>query len=153
MTPKKYPQNLNAPKNIHFSENPKKYWNSEFWTQKNGPSLRICENIRVPPWGWVRISKMVWFSYNISTIWPLQSLYSLNNIIELRHSDFQQYGMCDQQSVRSACAYAQSDQSLCLSLEYSMGVKLLTEHHLECLSLKGGCTGSSESTLVKIPHC
>ena len=34
-----------------------------------------------------------------------------------------------------------------------MIVKLLTEHHLECLSLKGGCTGSSESTHVKIPHC
>ena len=35
------------------------------------------------------------------------------------------------------------------SLECSMSVKLLTEHHLEFLSLKGGCTGSSESTLVK----
>ena len=34
-----------------------------------------------------------------------------------------------------------------------MSVKLLTEHHLEFLSLKGGCTGSSESTLVKMPHC
>ena len=33
-----------------------------------------------------------------------------------------------------------------------MSVKLLTEHHLEFLSLKGGCTGSSESTLVKMPH-
>ena len=61
--------------------------------------------------------------------------------------------MCDQQSLRSACAYAQSDQSLCLSLEYSKSVKLLTEHHLELLSLKGGCTSLSESTLVKIPHC
>ena len=29
----------------------------------------------------------------------------------------------------------------------------LTEHNLEFISLKGGCTGSSESTLVKIPHC
>ena len=38
------------------------------------------------------------------------------------------------------------------SLEYSMSVKLLTEHRLEFLSLKGGCTGSSESTLVKMPH-
>ena len=47
---------------------------------------------------------------------------------------------CDQQSLRSACAYA---------LEYSMSVKLLTEHHLEFLS----CTGTSESTLVKMPHC
>ena len=34
-----------------------------------------------------------------------------------------------------------------------MSVKLLTEHHLEFLDLKGGCTGSSESTLVKMPHC
>ena len=34
-----------------------------------------------------------------------------------------------------------------------MSVKLLTEHNLEFLSLKGGCTGSSESTLVKMPHC
>ena len=34
-----------------------------------------------------------------------------------------------------------------------MIVKLLTEHHLECLSLKGGCRGSSESTHVKMPHC
>ena len=32
-------------------------------------------------------------------------------------------------------------------------LKLLTKHHLEYLSLKGGCTYSSESTLVKIPHC
>ena len=31
--------------------------------------------------------------------------------------------------------------------------KLLTENHLEFLSLKGGCRGSSESTLVKMPHC
>ena len=61
--------------------------------------------------------------------------------------------MCDQQSLRSACAYVQSDQSLCQSIEYYMTVKLLTEHHLEFLSLKGDCTGLSESTLVKMPHC
>ena len=34
-----------------------------------------------------------------------------------------------------------------------MIAKLLTEHHLEFLSLKGGCRGSSESTHVKMPHC
>ena len=34
-----------------------------------------------------------------------------------------------------------------------MIVKLLTEHHLEFLSLKGGCTGSSESTFVKMSNC
>ena len=61
--------------------------------------------------------------------------------------------MCDQQRLRPACAYTQTDQSLCKSLEYSMTVKLLIKQHLEFLSLKGGCTGSYESTLVKMPHC
>ena len=31
--------------------------------------------------------------------------------------------------------------------------KLLTEQNLEFLSLKGGCLGSSVSTLVKMSHC
>ena len=39
--------------------------------------------------------------------------------------------MCDRLKLRPGCAYAQSDQSLCLSLEYSMSVNLLTGHHLE----------------------
>ena len=34
-----------------------------------------------------------------------------------------------------------------------MSVKLLTEHHLEFLSLKGGFTGSYESSHIKMPHC
>ena len=34
-----------------------------------------------------------------------------------------------------------------------MNIKLLTEHHLEFLRLKGGCTGPSESIHVKMPHC
>ena len=34
-----------------------------------------------------------------------------------------------------------------------MSIKLLTAHHLEFLSLKGGCTGSSESTHGKMPDC
>ena len=33
-----------------------------------------------------------------------------------------------------------------------MSVKLLSEHHLEVFSLKGGRTGTSESALVKMPH-
>ena len=32
-------------------------------------------------------------------------------------------------------------------------LNILTEHHLEFLTLKEGCTGSPESTLVKMPHC
>ena len=34
-----------------------------------------------------------------------------------------------------------------------MSVKLLTEQHLEFLSLIGGCRGSSESTHFKMSHC
>ena len=34
-----------------------------------------------------------------------------------------------------------------------MIVKLLTEHNLEFLGLKGGCVGLSESAWVKMPHC
>ena len=34
-----------------------------------------------------------------------------------------------------------------------MIVKLLTEHPLEFLSLKGGCRASSKSTLVKKSNC
>ena len=56
-------------------------------------------------------------------------------------------------SATSEGSDAQSDRSHCLSLEYSMCIKLPTEHHLEFLSLKVGCTGSSESTHAKIPHC
>ena len=82
----------------------------------------------------------MWFCYLSQFIWAVAC-------------DFQQYGVCDQQGLRPACAYAQPDQSLCLSLTYSMSVKLLTEHHFEVLSLKGGCTGSSESTLIKTPDC
>ena len=33
-----------------------------------------------------------------------------------------------------------------------MTVTLLNEHNLEFLSLKGGCTGLSESTFVKMLH-
>ena len=34
-----------------------------------------------------------------------------------------------------------------------MIVKLLTERHLEFLSITGGCRGPSESTLVKMSNC
>ena len=34
-----------------------------------------------------------------------------------------------------------------------MIVKLLAEHHLEFLSLKGGCTDLYESAHFKMPHC
>ena len=35
----------------------------------------------------------------------------------------------------------------------TLTLRLLTKHHLEFLNLKDGCTGSSDSTHVKMPHC
>ena len=43
--------------------------------------------------------------------------------------------------------------SLIRAFASGLNIKLLTEHHLEFLSLKGGCPGSSESIHVKMPHC
>ena len=45
--------------------------------------------------------------------------------------NFQQCGIFDLQMLIPACAYAQTDQSLFESLEYSMIVKLPTKRHLE----------------------
>ena len=49
-------------------------------------------------------------------------------------------------------AKAQTSLPIC-TFEYSMTIQLLTEQHLEFLSLKGGCTVSSEFTLLKMSHC
>ena len=45
--------------------------------------------------------------------------------------------MCDQQGLRSACAYPQSSQSLCLSIECSVSVGLMTGRRLGFLCLGG----------------
>ena len=49
MTPKTYPQNIHTPTQIHFTEKPKNIEIQNFEPPKNGPSLRMYENIRVPP--------------------------------------------------------------------------------------------------------
>ena len=76
-----------------------------------------------------------------------------NNIRAAARDDFQQCGMCDQQSFNSACAYAQSDQSLCMSLEYFMTLRLLIEHHLEFLTLKVAAQARSSLHLSKYHIC
>ena len=45
------------------------------------------------------------------------------------------------------------DEGSCLLFGPLFLFKLLTEQHLEFLSLTGGCRGSSESIHVKMPHC
>ena len=60
---------------------------------------------------------------------------------------------CYQQILRSACAYAQSNQSLCKSLEYSLTVKILTEHNLEFLSLNGQKEAAQTNLSLHLSKC
>ena len=60
------------------------------------------------------------------------------------------------QFIRDTCLFTSKDMGYLvppIQTSISYEYKLLTEHLLRFLSLKGGCTGSSESTLVKMPHC
>ena len=61
--------------------------------------------------------------------------------------------MCDQQSLRSACACAQSDRGLCLSLECYVTIGLLPVLGVAWVLSRGGCAGSSGSARVGMPHC
>ena len=72
-------------------------------------------------------------------------------IIEPRH-DISNNVVCATSKGSDQPAHTRSLISLCLLLEYDITLKLLAEHHYEFLSLKGGCTDSSESTLVKMPQ-
>ena len=60
---------------------------------------------------------MFWFRYKktISELLCLSSDLKVHHFCTILASvwDYQQCGTCDQQSLRSACAYVQSDQSLC----------------------------------------
>ena len=58
--------------------------------------------------------------------------------------------MCDQQSLRSACACAQSDRGLCLSLECYVTVGLLPGCRLGFVPGGAGWSGSAR---VGMPHC
>ena len=49
-----------------------------------------------------------------------------------------QWGICDQQSLRSACSSAQSDLGVCLLLEYYVTVGLLTGRRFGFLCHGGG---------------
>ena len=107
---------------------------------------------------WLEIQLRVstsWFKWNFKSI-GCEAVGKVEESLNYNWAvawDFQQFGMCDQQRLRPACAYTQTDQSPCWSLKYSLTVKLLTQPHMRFLSLKGGCKGSSESALVKILHC
>ena len=74
-------------------------------------------------------------------------------IIELQH-EISNNVVCATNKVSDQPALTRSlIRAFATSLEYSLTVKLLTERYLEFLSLKAGCTGLSESILVKRPHC
>ena len=52
-------------------------------------------------------------SLRLALCWYRPRLTSFTHSIWAATWDFQQCGMCDQQRLRPACAYAQTDQSLC----------------------------------------
>ena len=106
---------------------------------KNDKNAGFSSNTGLIPWKIAKLPSSLPFNFFVKVGPPLT-----------KHSGTP-HG--DLQRLRPACAYTQSDQSLCYSLEYSVTVKLLTEQRLEFLSSKGGCTGSPQSTLVKMPHC
>ena len=81
------------------------------------------------------------------------SVFKYLNILQPRH-EISNNVVCATSEASDQPAHTHSlIRAFCKSLEYSVSVKLLTEHHFEVLSLKRGCTGSSESTLVKMSHC
>ena len=107
------------------------------WAGQNEPRHEISNNVVCvtskgsdQPAHMCRLIRV--FASGLNILWILSYW---QNVIWAATWDFQQCGMCVQQRLRPACAYAQSDQSLCWSLEYSLTVKLLSEQHLEFLSL------------------
>ena len=97
--------------------------------------VRVYRNV-------IRISSFLlkWRMFIVSTI------IDWDTNIWVATLDFQQCGMCDQLRLRPA--YAQSDQSLFKSLEYSMTVKPVTEHHLELWCLKGGSVYTCQNAIL-----
>ena len=53
--------------------------------------------------------------------------------------------------VSTSKTYAQSDQSLCRSLGYSVNIKLLTEQHLEHVSMTSKYRGKSQCCFMGTP--
>ena len=97
MTPKKYSQNLHTPISIHFSENPKKYWNAIFQPpppppkkkkkkkkkkKNNGPNQRMYENIRVPTLG-NNIQPMTYDRHTLKSMFMILSYLHKSKIITM----------------------------------------------------------------------
>ena len=100
--------------------------------------------------GYIFLTKKAIYMYFLQ-IWLYISYLSMKN--KMSCYEISNNVVCATSKASDQPALTQTDQSHCKSLDYSMSVKLLTEHHFEFLSLIGGCTGSSESIHVKMPHC
>ena len=68
--------------------------------------------------------------------WEKMWLFSIGNVVEILPLE-----------------KGRKSPGVCLTLLFPMTVKVLSEHHLGFLSLKGISTGSSESKLIKMPQC
>ena len=84
---------------------------------------------------------MFWLRYK-------KLIFCYTNIIGLRH-EISNNVVCATSKTSDQPAHM---RSLIRAFVSRLNI-LLTEHHLEFLSLKGDCAGSPESALVKMPHC
>ena len=75
-----------------------------------------------------------------------------HNKIELRH-EISNNVVCATSKAPDQAAHTRSLIRAFASCLNILSAKLLAEQHLEFLSLTGSFTGSSESILVKMPHC
>ena len=97
--------------------------------------------------------RVKWHDWNPNVRMKVWILAMVDRNTEPRHEISNNVVCATSKGSAQPCEYAQTVLSLGWSLSYSMVVELLTKSHLRFLYFKGGCTGSSESTLVKMPHC
>ena len=87
---------------------------------------------------------------NVKTVYPPQTKFAGGIINEPCH-EISNSGVCVTSKTSDQPAHTRSLIKAFACRLNILSVKLLTEHHFRFLSLKGGCTGSSEST--RVPHC
>ena len=114
------------------------YYHTPFHSkQVEGLSLNLFPHFRMPEMLTVGV-KLWWNIYLLLSV----QFYRLSIKIWAVTWNFQQCGMCDQQRLRPA---VWSDPFLVAWIFFDCSIW--------GSNFKGSCTGSSESTLVKMPHC
>ena len=132
-------------------------WKRNHWNSEKVMTKTLSRDMRFPTMWYVRPAKAQ-INQRIRAVWS-ESLLVCWILYGSLATDWTSFGVSKLKGGRPVytCQNATLLEITCddvaTEMEYSMSVKLLTEHHLEFLIPKGGCPGSSESTHVKMPHC